>query len=291
MLVKVRASSGQPPEGRAGSGATCLLLGDYIPAILDYIDSAQGDEQLSTSWGTSGLGDMENYEKELLDYDEEGILEEGEILDDVTNVPGGLKKSWSAGDSRQRKNKDVAKQNDGALVGEVSSPLIEDDMPPRLPLKEGDIVNAYGKRQFKVKNTITAPQQVVITHISDTDEDIGDIDEDDEDSDAWGSLSQASPHKKPKLESSTPFSAKLILDSEDAEQEKAFGDTKKSYLRKPPLPSLITGGGRRQPHRTRCRPSAETGLRRLGTHRVCQSGPHSIRTMIISDRAGDKAGM
>ncbi|KAJ1140836.1 hypothetical protein NDU88_007174 [Pleurodeles waltl] len=104
----------------------------------------------------------------------------------------------SAGDSRKRKNKDVVKQKDGALVGEVSSPLTEDDMPPRPPLKEGNIVNASGKRKSKVKNMVPAPKQVVITHISDTDEDIGDLDEDEEDSDAWGSLSQVSSPKKIK---------------------------------------------------------------------------------------------
>ncbi|KAJ1116337.1 hypothetical protein NDU88_004552 [Pleurodeles waltl] len=35
---------------------------------------------------------MENCAEELPDYDKEAILEEGEIVDEVTNVPGGLKK-------------------------------------------------------------------------------------------------------------------------------------------------------------------------------------------------------
>ncbi|KAJ1136802.1 hypothetical protein NDU88_003216 [Pleurodeles waltl] len=40
------------------------------------------------------------------------------------------------------------------------------------------------------------------------------MDDGDDDSDVWGSLSQASPPKKPKLDVSTPFSAKLVLDSD-----------------------------------------------------------------------------
>ncbi|KAJ1081375.1 hypothetical protein NDU88_001557 [Pleurodeles waltl] len=58
------------------------------------------------------------------------------------------------------------------------------------------------------------PKQIIITHVSDTDDDFGDLDEDDDESDTGGSFSQASPFKKPKLEKPTPFSAKLILDAE-----------------------------------------------------------------------------
>ncbi|KAJ1140014.1 hypothetical protein NDU88_006375 [Pleurodeles waltl] len=90
----------------------------------------------------------------------------------------------SAGDSRKRKNKDLSRQNDGALLtGEVSSPMTEDEMPPGPPSQEGNSEQVSGKRKSKTKNTLAAPKQVVISHISDTDDDVGDMDDMDDDSD------------------------------------------------------------------------------------------------------------
>ncbi|KAJ1156872.1 hypothetical protein NDU88_009589 [Pleurodeles waltl] len=125
----------------------------------------------------------------------------------------------SAGDSRKRKNKDLSRQNDGALLtGDVSSPMTEDEMPPGPPSQEGNSDQVSGNRKSITKNTLAAPKQVIISHISDTDDDVGDMDDLDNDSDVWGSLSQPSPPKKPILEVSTPFSAKIVLDSEGHEQ-------------------------------------------------------------------------
>ncbi|KAJ1187266.1 hypothetical protein NDU88_004044 [Pleurodeles waltl] len=102
----------------------------------------------------------------------------------------------SAGDSRKRKIKDLSTQkpSDGAfLTGEVSSPLTEDEFPPRPPSQEGNAKAVYGKCQTKTKHTGSAPKQIVISHISDIDDDIGDADEADDVSGIWGSQSQASP--------------------------------------------------------------------------------------------------
>ncbi|KAJ1106727.1 hypothetical protein NDU88_004127 [Pleurodeles waltl] len=90
MPMRVGASSERWPEGKAGSRATCLTSEEYTQTTLDSICSVQGDEQ--PSWGASRLRDMENYEEELLDHNEDDILEEGEIVDEVINVPVGLKK-------------------------------------------------------------------------------------------------------------------------------------------------------------------------------------------------------
>ncbi|KAJ1204872.1 hypothetical protein NDU88_000310 [Pleurodeles waltl] len=130
----------------------------------------------------------------------------------------------SAGDSRKRKYKDLSRQNDGALLtGEVSSPMTEDEMPPGPPSQEGNVEQVPGKRKSKTKNTIPAPKQIVISHISDTDDDVGDTDDGGDDSDMWGSLSQASPPKKPKLDVSNPFSAKIVLDSDACARSSFFG--------------------------------------------------------------------
>ncbi|KAJ1214712.1 hypothetical protein NDU88_002330 [Pleurodeles waltl] len=40
---------------------------------------------------------IEDYEEELLDYDEEGILEKGEIIEEAANTSFVLKKAWGGG--------------------------------------------------------------------------------------------------------------------------------------------------------------------------------------------------
>ncbi|KAJ1151854.1 hypothetical protein NDU88_004633 [Pleurodeles waltl] len=136
-----------------------------------------------------------------------------------TTVQNMVHKSFlahSAGDSRKRKSKDlyIQKPSDGAfLAGEVSSPRDEDEFPPRTPSQEGNS-NVFSKYKSKSKHSVIAPKQIVISHISDTDEDVGDADEADDASDIWGSQSQASPAKKPKLNVSDPFFAKTVLDAD-----------------------------------------------------------------------------
>ncbi|KAJ1196442.1 hypothetical protein NDU88_000313 [Pleurodeles waltl] len=102
----------------------------------------------------------------------------------------------SAGHSRKRKMKDLSTQkpSDGAfLTGEVSFPLTEDEFPPMPPSQEGNSKAVYGKCKTKTKHTGSVPKQLVISHISDTDDDVGDADEADDVSDIWGSQSQAYP--------------------------------------------------------------------------------------------------
>ncbi|KAJ1144781.1 hypothetical protein NDU88_011076 [Pleurodeles waltl] len=169
------------------------------------------------------------------------------IENSVLNMVYKSLMAQSAGDSRKRKNKDlsVQKPSDGAfLTGEASSPTIEDEMPPRPPSQEGNSKNVYGKRKSKTKNVISAPKQVVITHISDTDDDVGDMDDLDDDTDLWGSLSQASPPKKPKLEVSDPFSAKIVMDSENRRgQPAAMTPGRGLQHRLPPGLSCLEGSG------------------------------------------------
>ncbi|KAJ1159923.1 hypothetical protein NDU88_000427, partial [Pleurodeles waltl] len=119
-----------------------------------------------------------------------------------TTVQNMVHKSFlahSAGDSRKGKSKDLYIQKPSAsavLTGEASSPMDEDEFPPRPPSQEGNS-NVFSKCKSKAKHSITAPKQIVISHISDTDDDVGDADEADDASDIWGSQSQASPAKKP----------------------------------------------------------------------------------------------
>ncbi|KAJ1160824.1 hypothetical protein NDU88_001317 [Pleurodeles waltl] len=108
-----------------------------------------------------------------------------------------------AGDSRKKNVKDlyIQKPSDGAfLTGEASSPTAEDEFPPRPLSQEGNSKVFSGKCKSKTNHSVSAPKQIVISHISDTDDDIGDADEADDVSDIWGSQSQASPIKKPNLD-------------------------------------------------------------------------------------------
>ncbi|KAJ1166506.1 hypothetical protein NDU88_006906 [Pleurodeles waltl] len=136
-----------------------------------------------------------------------------------TTVQNMVYKSFlahSAGDSRKIKLKDlyIQKPSNGAfLTGEVSSPMAEDEFPPRPPSQEGNS-KVSGKCKSKTKHSVSAPKQIVISHISDTDDDIGDADEADDVSDIWSSQSQASPAKKPKLDVSDLFFAKAVLDAD-----------------------------------------------------------------------------
>ncbi|KAJ1184457.1 hypothetical protein NDU88_001263 [Pleurodeles waltl] len=145
-----------------------------------------------------------------------------------TTVQNMVYKSFlahSAGDSRKRKLKDlyIQKPSDGAfLTGEASSPMAEDEFPPRPPSQEGNSKVFSGKCKSKTKHSVSAPKQIVISHISDTDDDIVDADEVDDVSDIWGSQSQASPTKKPKLDVSDPFFAKTVLDADGRRELSAF---------------------------------------------------------------------
>ncbi|KAJ1145063.1 hypothetical protein NDU88_011355 [Pleurodeles waltl] len=97
MPVRVGASSGRRPKGRASSRVTCLTSGEDTQATLDLIGNVHDDQQPSTIWGASAFEFMENYEDELLDYEEEEILEEGEIVDEESTMPGRLKKMGDVG--------------------------------------------------------------------------------------------------------------------------------------------------------------------------------------------------
>ncbi|KAJ1165902.1 hypothetical protein NDU88_006319 [Pleurodeles waltl] len=142
-----------------------------------------------------------------------------------TTVQNMVYKSFlahSAGDSRKRKlmEVDIQKPSDGAfLAGEVSSPRAEDEFPPRPPSEEGNS-KVSGKCKSKTKHSVSAPKQIVISHISDTDDDIGDADESGDVSDIWGTQSQAFPAKKPKLDVSDQFFVKTVLDADDQRKEK-----------------------------------------------------------------------
>ncbi|KAJ1139646.1 hypothetical protein NDU88_006013 [Pleurodeles waltl] len=57
------------------------------------------------------------------------------------------------------------------------------------------------------------------TKSTDTDDDIGDADEAVDVSDIWGSQSQASPAKKPKLNVSDLFFAKTVLDADGSHKD------------------------------------------------------------------------
>ncbi|KAJ1176454.1 hypothetical protein NDU88_001734 [Pleurodeles waltl] len=89
----------------------------------------------------------------------------------------------SAGDNRKRKIKDLSSLKslikvtpDGAtLTGEASSPQIEDVNPPRPP----------SKRKSKSKHVLNTPKNIVISHISNTDDDMGDVGDIDDNSDIW----------------------------------------------------------------------------------------------------------
>ncbi|XP_069057854.1 protein FAM133-like [Pleurodeles waltl] len=98
----------------------------------------------------------------------------------------------SAGECRKRKIKDLSSQKtDGAsLTDETSSPQIEDKSHPRPPSKEG---NPKLKCSEKIKHISATPQKITISHISDTDDDMGDLDDPDDDPDIWGSQSQSFP--------------------------------------------------------------------------------------------------
>ncbi|KAJ1181211.1 hypothetical protein NDU88_006421 [Pleurodeles waltl] len=88
--------------------------------------------------------------------------------------------------------------------------------PPRLSSSSaGHVLRYFDARECRAITLSSSPRS------RDTDDDVGDMDDMHDDSDVWDSLSQASPPKKPKLEVSTPFSAKIVLDSE--------GDSAETY--------------------------------------------------------------
>ncbi|KAJ1204501.1 hypothetical protein NDU88_008278 [Pleurodeles waltl] len=85
MPVEVRAPSGHWSKVRAGFRVTCSTWGEPIDPVVepdDDDDNANDGEQQSMSWGTAGIAGLPGLKKEILDYDEEGFLEEGEIVEE-----------------------------------------------------------------------------------------------------------------------------------------------------------------------------------------------------------------
>ncbi|KAJ1160163.1 hypothetical protein NDU88_000665 [Pleurodeles waltl] len=83
VIVDLLASVGAPlkclSEVRAVSGANSLTLGNLAGAALEFVDR-EISEQPSTSWGTDIFDGFINMQEEMLDYEDEQDVEEGDFV-------------------------------------------------------------------------------------------------------------------------------------------------------------------------------------------------------------------
>ncbi|KAJ1108925.1 hypothetical protein NDU88_006295 [Pleurodeles waltl] len=120
----------------------------------------------------------------------------------------------SAGEGRKRKQATAKSAKGAQLDSEVVSQQTEDLIPPRLPVKEGNITkelsSSHSKCKFKSKHIDTPKKMIVSKNVDIDDEDMDDLSHSDNPDDIFPP--SLPPSKRPKL--SLSDSSPNIVDSE-----------------------------------------------------------------------------